>query len=87
MNLVARDRLFREFHPGPHFAATTNYLTGSRECPTTVAARNCATPTIVFCACSAAFWKTYYTLDFVSRAKAKDRISHRLLKCLYPLIS
>lgn len=44
---------------------------GSRECPTTVAARNCATPTIVFCACSAAFWKTYYTFDFVSCAKAK----------------
>jgi len=70
-NPVARDQLFREFYPGPRFAATTNCLVGSRECPTIVAARNCATPTIVFCACSAAFWKTYYTFDFVSRAKAK----------------
>lgn len=83
---MARNRLFREFDPGPRFAAITNCLAGSREWPTTVAARNCATPTIVFCACSAAFWKTYYTFDFVSRAKVKDRISHRLLKSLYPLI-
>lgn len=73
-----------EVYSGPCFTATTNCLASSRECSTTVAARNCATPAIVFCACPATFWKTYYTFGFVSRTvKAKDHISHWLLRFLY----
>lgn len=68
---------------GPRFTATTNYLASSRECSTRVAAWNCATPAIVFYACPATFWKTYYTFDFVPRTvKTKDHISHWLLRFL-----
>jgi len=88
-----RSRMSRVIWPatkfiGPRFTAT-KCLASSRECSTIVAARNCATPAIVFCVRALLLSGRHIILSTLSHAQLRahtkvrtDHILHWLLRFL-----